>query len=319
MEYTRNELKLDNSYIINVTNVEMLPYTHRSSPPDKPTIVGLDKGEISFDVRTSFNILKTLELRYDEMVTQNNGLKEYEKELAKINQNIILIMRSSFLIQNMELLSEFSDINFPYNFFFPVYIQDRWIIFRDLHTSTSGLISFTYDPANMIIENIHSDFYRNYGGFSLSIDCNYPEAYMNASIYSDNTTFYYSQERMVFPAPESTLRSEMPGEFIVSNYIGEVYNVDVDGTGTFALFPKSTCIPDLDNIRYFKATNITMPMRKYELDAYNMLFLQLQSDIYRETQATLNNVSCSDSQNTIFPCLGFFGNTQTEVHLENSY
>ena len=189
MEYTRNELKLDNSYIINVTNVEMLPYTHRSSAPDKSIIVGLDQGDISFDVRTSFNILKTLDMRYNEIVTQNTGLKDYEKELVKNNQNVILIMRSNFMIQNMELQSEYEDINFGYNFFFLVYVQDRWITFRNLHTNTSGVISLTLDPANVIIENISADYYRNKGGFVAEINCHYPEAYLGASIYANNLTF----------------------------------------------------------------------------------------------------------------------------------
>ena len=240
MEYTRNELKLDNSYIINVTNVEILPYTHRSSAPDKPIIVGLDQGDISFDVSTSFNILKSFELRYDEMITNNNDVTDYEKELVKNNQNVILVMRSNFLIQNMELHTEYGDINFPYNFFFIAYLQNKWVTYKDLYTFTSGVISYTYDPANFIIKNIHADMHKSKGGFGMAIDCHYPEAYLGASIYADNLTFYYSQDRAVFPAPESALRSEMPGDFIVSNYHADIYNVDIDGTGTFTLFPKNT-------------------------------------------------------------------------------
>ena len=240
MEYTRNELKLDNSYIINVTNVEMLPYTNKSSAPDKPIIVGLDQGDISFDVSTSFNILKSFELRYDEMITQNNDITDYEKELTKNNQNVILVMRSNFLIQNMELHTEYEDINFAYNFFFIAYLQNKWITYKDLHTFASGVISFTHDPANFIIKNIHADMYKSKGGHGMAIDCQYPEAYLGASVYSDNVTFYYSQERVVFPVQESLLRSEMPGEFIVSNYVADIFYVDIDGTSALSLAPKNT-------------------------------------------------------------------------------
>ena len=291
MEYTTNELKLDNSYIINVTNVEMLPYTHRSFPPDKPTIVGLDKGEISFDVRTSFNILKTLELRYDEMVTQNTGLKDYEKEVTRNNENVILIMRSGFSIQNMELLSEFEDLSVAYNFFFLVFIQERWVAFRDLHTSTSGIVCLTFDPGNIVIENVDVDYYRSKGGFAMEISCHYPEAYLDASVYADNITFHYKQERIVYPIIQSALRSEMPGNFTVSNLHSELFYTFTDETAVYALFPRINCVPDVDTIRYFTSTNISMPLDYENVQAHNIAFVQIDSDIYRESRIQLTNIN----------------------------
>ena len=77
--------------------------------------------------------------------------------------------------------------------------------------------------------------------------------------------------------------------------------MDIDGTSAFALYPLINCIPDVDNIRYFNATNVTLPMRFSDVEAQNMLFLHIQSDIYRETRAKFTNINCSDSHNTIFP------------------
>ena len=104
MEYTRNELPLNIGHVVNMTNVDILPYTLRSSDPDKATIVGMDEREIVSSPSTSFNILKSYELRIDEMIMNNSDISDNEKSNLGIDPYSIVIIRSNFRIQNMDVI-----------------------------------------------------------------------------------------------------------------------------------------------------------------------------------------------------------------------
>ena len=169
MEYTKNELPLNIGHIVNMTNVDILPYTLRSSDADKATIVGMNRREITSSPSTSFNILKSFELRIDEMIMSNSDITDGEKSNLGVNANSIAIIRSNFRIQNMELLSEYEEVTDNPTFFLPLYIQDKVIQYKDLHIRISGTISNIYDPCNFIIENIDVDYYKNTAGFESSL------------------------------------------------------------------------------------------------------------------------------------------------------
>ena len=78
MEYTRNELPIGTGNIVNITNVDIRPYTLRSVDADKATIVGVDEAEIVADPSTSFSIIKSYELRIDDMITNNANITDEE-------------------------------------------------------------------------------------------------------------------------------------------------------------------------------------------------------------------------------------------------
>ena len=165
MEFTRNELPLKIGHVVNMTNVDILPYTLRSSEPDKATIVGIEEKDMASSPSTSFNILKSYELRIDEMIFNNDDISENEKSQMGIDDYGIVIIRSNFRMQNMELLSEYAKVIDNPTFFLPLYIQDKIITYRNMHICVSGTILMVYDPLNLIIENIDVDYYKNTIGF----------------------------------------------------------------------------------------------------------------------------------------------------------
>ena len=95
MEYTRNELLVEVGNIINITNVDIKPYTLRSAYPDKATIVGIVEADISSNPSTSFSIMKTYEARFDDMVTNNADIPETEKIKISLEDYLIVSYRSS--------------------------------------------------------------------------------------------------------------------------------------------------------------------------------------------------------------------------------
>ena len=100
MEYTRNELSVEVGNIINITNVDIKPYTLRSAYPGKATIVGRDETDISSNPSTSFSIMKTYEARFDDMVTNKADIPETEENNDPIwNISFISyhIIKSSFI------------------------------------------------------------------------------------------------------------------------------------------------------------------------------------------------------------------------------
>jgi hypothetical protein len=166
-EETRNEITLNKSYIVNITQVEIRPYSSNSSAtPNKATIVGLDEKNLEFNIGTKFNLLLNLDLRIEEKVANNSGITTYETQQIYSSPFLFLILRSNFEIDQMELTSEYSSISSDIVYFMPIYIQEKWTKFTNLHISVSGRILLTFDPSNAYLEHISVDFTKNIAGFN---------------------------------------------------------------------------------------------------------------------------------------------------------
>ena len=94
----------------------------------------------------------------------------------------------------MEITSEYSNVFDDILITYPVYLQTKTLKFEDLHISISGTILRAFDPLNIVIENIDVDYYSNSVGFDMDMECNYPEANINAYAHLTNGTFYNSQK-----------------------------------------------------------------------------------------------------------------------------
>ena len=187
MENTRNELPVSKASIVNITNVEIKSYTaQESAESGKATIVGMDDAGIIASPSTSFSILKSYELKFDEMVTNSTYITDEERLRIATQTSIFLFFKSSFTLENLELISEHVDINLNIIFIFPVYLQHRTAFYKDLDFAVSGTIQLVYDPLNLELENINIDQYKSIGGFDMLMECNYPEANLDAHLHAKN-------------------------------------------------------------------------------------------------------------------------------------
>ena len=223
MEYTRSELPINKGNLVNITNVDIRPYTLRSVDADKATIVGIEEIDIVADPSTSFSIIKSYELRVDDMITNNTNITDEEVLKVTIEDSLILCLKSSVTLQNLELTTEYDSVFSDYMFVYPVFLQDRRATFKDLHFRTSGTILRAYDPLYLYIENLDVDYYRNSGGFDMVMSCNYPEANLDASMYVLNTSFYYSQDKLINSMTGAGIESQLPGDMIIDDHQANTY------------------------------------------------------------------------------------------------
>ena len=318
MEYTTNELRLGTGNIINITNVDIVSYTQRDSDPDKATIVSLDKGDIIASSGTQFNIMKTFELRIQEHVHDHSSLTSSEKEKINIHDYTFFMVRSNFMIQNMYITSNYIYIQvIDPVIFFPVYIQDKRVIFKDLRIDAYGTMSMAYDPLNLYLENIHVNFYRGLGGFDMFIECNYPEASIDTDMHVRNVSFAFDNEKIVIPISRSITRSNLPGSFYVTDYYSDMYLMSNEPLGLLAFIILSSCTPTEEANIFYNITNATFPLPK---DTDNSLtnygHARTDSDLYRNIHINLDSINSSNYYNGLYGNMLFIGSLTTYLTIK---
>ena len=97
----------------------------------------MDEGETLATPSTLFSILKSNEIRFYNVVTNNNNVSDLEKQKLSLESHLILIVRSSLSLINLELTSEYTDINSNHLFTYPIYLQHSKMTFMDLHIGIS--------------------------------------------------------------------------------------------------------------------------------------------------------------------------------------
>ena len=319
MEYTRNELPVGTGNIINITNVEIRPYTLRASvDPDKANIVGIDSASIVSNPATLFSILKSYEFRFEDMVTNYSDLTDSEKARAQLEKYLILALRSNLLIYNMEITSEYSSVFDDVLITYPVYLQTKTLTLRNLHMRISGTILRAFDPFNLVIENIDVDYYRNSGGVDMDLQCNYPEANIYAYAHVTNVTFYNSQTKVINPPIGAMLESELPGDFIITDYYWSNYVATNDQKGTTGLIIQATWLPNDAPDRFYNITNATIPILDQGLNvASNYLVTDISTELYRITDSYLENINWSNAYASNLPSIIFFGNLRSAIVMKN--
>ena len=160
MEGTTNYFGFKQGYIVNITNVSLFPYSLTSSQPGKATILINDEQDIVASPSTSFNVMKTFELRIEEQVLNNTAISEQERLKVEFNDYNILVLRSNFMMENLNIISERADLYNDVSLMYFVYIQDKTITIKDMHFNVSGTLSMTNDPLNMNMINVDVDFHK---------------------------------------------------------------------------------------------------------------------------------------------------------------
>ena len=169
MEGTSNILGFKQANVVNITNVSIVPYSLASSTPEKATILVKDEVEIVARPSTLFNVMKTFEMRMDEQLLNNTAISQQERLKVEFNDYNILILRSNFIIDNMNIISDRADLYNDVILMFFVYIQDKTITLKNMYFSVSGTLSMTYDPISMNLINLDIDYHRNLGGFEMEV------------------------------------------------------------------------------------------------------------------------------------------------------
>ena len=122
-ENTESYVDLGFNYIINMTSVNISPYSSTSSSPSKATIVGGEQNSPSqsnitayFNNGTTFNILKSTQLRKSQQISSN--FSSTEINYLEQSAQVFTIHRTNFSINNIILKTVFNNINSAYTFIF---------------------------------------------------------------------------------------------------------------------------------------------------------------------------------------------------------
>ena len=106
-ENTESYVDLGFNYIINMTSVNISPYSSTSSSPSKATIVGGEQNSPSqsnitayFNNGTTFNILKSTQLRKSQQISSKFSTSEIN--YLSLTSQVFWIQRTHFLINIIE-------------------------------------------------------------------------------------------------------------------------------------------------------------------------------------------------------------------------
>ena len=179
-----------------------------------------------------------------------------------------------------------------------MYLQHKYIICKNVDFAISGTILLVYDPLNLELENIKIDQYKSIGGFDMQMECNYPEANLDAHFYVKNVNIHNSQDRIVFPSVFAALENQLPGDMVVENYISTTYIRFDEQSGMLNFIVQPRCVVDSDKDRYYNITNATVPLETPF--TANFLYFRIIDDIYRKTYGFFDDINCSNHRYNIF-------------------
>lgn len=304
MEGTTNYLIPGYASFTNITNVEMVPYSSDdSADPEQAIIIGTDRVAIDFTKGTSKNILTSFELKLDEMIYSNTQLNESEAKTAQIMQNLILVHRSNFYIDNMELGNDYKDLQTNIVWFLAVYLQDLTITIKNIQWNLHGRILNSVDPLNLYMENIVVDYVKGYGGVRIRPDCNYPEASYFAALNVKNITFYYSGERQIPVVLQALIESSGSGDFIIDHYYSYTYIYEHELESQVGVQAIEHCMPDIEENRYFNITNADFNMPVQDGRATNVISSTVEEERYRVSVLYYENITINDHLEGLYPAL----------------
>ena len=274
-ENTESYIDLSFNYIINITTVNIRPYSLSSSTPSMANITAREENDSNqvnvaayFNNGTRFNILQSTKLRKAEKIFSNSKLSSTELNYLNQNNNVVIVHRSNFSIDSIIFKTVFDDINSVYLFFFAIYLQDKSFNITNAYFRTSGGMFLSYDPVVFNMQNIDVDYVNNNQGFVVTPTCNYPEAYLYGGVNITNITVYYSTgQRNVTSSVGYFIRYTGSGHFIINGYRGSVFSPTTQIYFSINYLLQAVWVPMLNTPHYMNFTGLTFSIN--DSDKYN--------------------------------------------------
>lgn len=289
-EMTTNYIDLDVNFVINMNTVNIKPYSLTSSSPSKATIVAGEANSPNqsnitayFSSSTTFNILKSSELRKTQQIVMNSYLSVSEITSLSLYGKVINVDRSNFTITNITISSAFDSINSNYVYFYAVYLQNRHFNFTDVEFRTSGVLFNSFDPLNLYMYNIDIEYSKTMQGIDIQPVCNYPEAFTGGYINITNIKFYYANgTRVVGQLSGPSIRYTGSAHYLVTGFYSATYALPNAAQFAVSGYNLQTCLPMLDYAQELNFTSfyMTLPSNN-DFDRENMLKTQIYLDTYR--------------------------------------
>ena len=112
MERTTNYIQEAHNYLINTTQVNLLPYSNSGTSPEYATLILTDATVTLLDPKTKFTLLKDTTLDFRIAFTATSLVFAFA-------HNSIFAFRTTVTVSNFNIYSEYSDITVSNIFIFP--------------------------------------------------------------------------------------------------------------------------------------------------------------------------------------------------------
>jgi hypothetical protein len=317
MEETRNEIMVGMNYIVNITEVQIQPYSNDSDKvPQKAKIVGIDEGTLSFTPGTSFNLLTNFDLKITEKIQdvswnykrrenfiRNNNVLDFWHEVKSCSQRngnkhrILNSRKGCFL-------------------FLPcLFTRKEAHIDKHSQQNTRKSSKVFIIQLMFILKILTWNIQGTLEELSLGGPWNYPEANVNENVYVNNLTAYYEIKRLTSLVLGNVLVHSGPGDLISSNIHSTIYYRNDESKVTSGIGSVGDWAIDVtDKPRYWNVSDSSFVLNERSGGSYNLLGGTLLGAGSRRTIITFNNLDFTEYINSFFPAIYLIQGTLAEIY-----
>ena len=256
------------NYILNIYNVSFSSYSDQGQHEGRSNIIGLDSNSVepAYVVSTQFNILADTTLLLTDKLDENLEIDESEKLLVASEAGLIIIHRCGLYMSNINMYSEYDDFNSFYYFFRFINPLYKDIYISDAEISVSGMILYGDQQAETHLEHLTVDFYKVQGGFFMDMSCYDTSIIFNSTFSVVNTTFYFSEDRLVLRWVWNPIRYLGAGKMHHLNFTSDMWCEFVYNRVISYNFFDDTCVMEENDFPVINFTNtyFTMPDSPYK-------------------------------------------------------
>ena len=99
-------------------------------------------------------------------------------------------------------------------------------------------------------------------------------------MYVKNFSVYYSQERHVNPTMRPVVDLRGSGHYVIEGFYSSIWSLLNEPYPQIGFRAEKTCLPDIDSIRYFNATRVTLTLPNRSGIAVNVFVVRTEEEIY---------------------------------------
>ncbi|CAI2377304.1 unnamed protein product [Moneuplotes crassus] len=315
--------------IINMTSITIAPipryqpFQHTrlvKKSENRPLLIPTNFKQHGITDRALFHVLKHADAQIDKVLTEG-GFTTSETDAFSSRVATMRLLRTSIEIDGIDFYREEIDYNQQSLLIRPIYFQNRLLKITNCNFNVTGSGIYTNDPYNVHLENIVIEGY-SLGWFmsDYPIICNYPEAYLFASLYAKNISFVLYKDKTKMDSLEFIKSTGHINVTIQDIDIGKFYGVSQDEVSAMSTLLTAYCIPDDDSIQTvnyngFKSRidNFNDPIQKFIL----IVFISIRPH-YRPIIYKINDFQYFNYKSTMKPPLfAAFSTPIDEFHLSN--
>lgn len=311
------EITLSTIAIINIKSVSIITYSLFNSTPVAVTVSIKKSGVALWNMKTAFNILSdsTSDL---SLMLNNSALTAKEKSQAVTDNVSFMVIRSSFLIDGVSFITDFSTNLTSHIFFKPIYLQNRTLTLKNANLQGLGKILESFDPMNFVGENIEIDHYRMAKGFTFKVDCNYPEASLLNLVSFKNITVYNSQQKTV-AIEDSFISFYNAANLTISDSNIALYASSTENEPVVDISSIDSCNPDDGVKQIVNIDNTTLVLLQNDIKTrYTNVHIIIIETNARSVDFNFSKLSFKNITNSIEPLVDIIGSSKTSLVLSNS-